>query len=175
MTTRAPGGGRKPQPTKYTPDRVERILQAVRVGATQRLAALYGGVDEDTIIRWRKTHVEFAEAIKAAEGAAGVGWLAKIEAAANDGTWQAAAWKLERRYPHEFGRQALEVTGRDGGAIEVDITVVRQRIESRLAGIAARYRALELGSDDDADNSSDGSVGVRLDMVGQTKSATADE
>jgi hypothetical protein len=69
----------------------------------------------------------------------------------------------------------LEVTGRDGGAIEVDITLVRQRIESRLAGIAARYRALELGSDDDADNSSDGSVGVRLDMVGQTKSATADE
>ena len=28
-----------------------------------------------------------------------------IDNAAIDGTWQAAAWKLERRYPDEWGRR----------------------------------------------------------------------
>jgi hypothetical protein len=31
--------------------------------------------------------------------------------------WRAAAWWLERRYPEEYGRQRVEVTGKDGGAI----------------------------------------------------------
>lgn len=33
--------------------------------------------------------------------------------------WRASAWWLERRYPDEYGRQRIEVTGKDGGAIEV--------------------------------------------------------
>jgi hypothetical protein len=34
--------------------------------------------------------------------------LERIHAAAQEGAWQAAAWILERRYPHEYGRTVQE-------------------------------------------------------------------
>jgi hypothetical protein len=128
---------------KYTPERVQKITQAIRVGATYRAAAQYAGISEALFYEWKAKRVEFLEAINEAEGAATVGWLAKIEAAANEGTWQAAAWKLERRYPHEYGRQAVELTGKDGGAINVstDLDAARRQLEERLDRLAATLGA----------------------------------
>ena len=91
------------RPTKYTPDVAERILQAIELGATYELACRYGGISDETFTRWRKRYVGFAENVKKAEGKGAVKWLARIEAGAAD-HWQAAAWKLERRYPHDYGR-----------------------------------------------------------------------
>jgi transposase len=120
------------RPTKLTPAVRERVAQAVRLGATYEHAALAGGVDYSTFRRWMEkgeraasgAFREFRDAIKKAEGAALVGWLAKIEQAAQDGNWFAAAWKLERRYPQAYGRQfhqhegKIQVTGKDGGPVE---------------------------------------------------------
>jgi hypothetical protein len=64
---------------------------------------------------------EFVERIREAEGRAVIGWLAKIEKAATDGNWQAAAWKLERRYPENYGRQRLELTGKDGDELVIKV------------------------------------------------------
>lgn len=138
---------------KYTPERVNRITQAIRVGATYRAAAQYAGISEALFYEWKAKRPEFLEAINEAEGAATVGWLAKIEAAANDGAWQAAAWKLERRYPHEYGRQAVEVTGRDGGPIHVsaDLDAARRELEERLDRLAAALAAVGGNPDADAD------------------------
>lgn len=105
----------KPGPkSKYTPETVDKILNAIAVGAPYVHACGYAGISQDTFERWRAQHTEFAEAIKKAEGKAVVGWLAKIEKAASEGNWQAVAWKLERRYHEHFGRrdkvnQRLEV------------------------------------------------------------------
>lgn len=107
-------GGRK---TKYTPERVQKITQAIALGATQRLACLYAGVGHTAFHEWMERKPEFAEAVKEAEGRGAIGWLAKIEKAANDDTWQAAAWKLERRYPQEYGKQVQEVQGKDGAPL----------------------------------------------------------
>jgi transposase len=116
------------RPTKYTPDRAKRLIDAVRMGASYEIACNYAGISVDTLANWRKRYSDFSEQINEAEGAAAVGWLAKIEKAANDNVWQAAAWKLERRYPEQYGRQVVtqQVTGRiivdldtpdkDGGA-----------------------------------------------------------
>ena len=108
--------GRK---SKYTPETVDKITQAIRLGATYKLACDYAGISEDTFANWKRLHSDFSEAIKTAEGGAVVGWLAKIEKAATEGNWQAAAWKLERRYPDMYGRQRVEVSGPDGGAIVI--------------------------------------------------------
>ena len=96
------------RPTKYTPETVKKITDAIRVGATYALACDYAGITFETFSQWRKKYPEFSDGIKEAEGQGVVGWLAKIEKAANDGVWQAAAWKLERRYPKEYGRQVIE-------------------------------------------------------------------
>jgi hypothetical protein len=34
-----------------------------------------------------------------------------IDKAAGEGTWQAAAWKLERRYPESYGRTVVTNQG----------------------------------------------------------------
>lgn len=109
--------GRK---TKLTPDVLERITRAIELGATYEMAAQYGGITFETFRVWRAKNAAFSDAIKEAEGKAVVGWLDKIETAATEGSWQAAAWKLERRYPREYGRtdKAIEVTIRH---YEIDI------------------------------------------------------
>lgn len=91
------------RPTKYTPETVKKITDAIKLGATYELACNYAGIDYSTFNEWQKTKPKFSEAVKAAEGEAAVKWLAKIEAAAAK-SWQAAAWKLERRYPQDYGR-----------------------------------------------------------------------
>lgn len=130
-------------PSKLTPDTQDRIVQALRMGATYELAAQYGGVTYNTFNEWRKRavaeldradsarkhtevreserpYVEFYEAVQKAEADAVVGWLAKIEKAASDGNWQAAAWKLERRYPRDYGRTV--VSQEHTGAIRFLVT-----------------------------------------------------
>ena len=108
--------------SKYTPDVVERITQALAVGATYQLACDYAGISYQTFLNWQESKVEFFEAVKEAEGRAAVRWLSRIEKAAED-TWQAAAWKLERRYPEMYGRQRLEHTGADGQPLKAYIMI----------------------------------------------------
>jgi len=119
------------RPTKLTPDTQKRICDALRIGATFELAAQYGGVSYEAFNNWRNRgaaeldrmeraikhtdplpdeamYVQFLQATKAAEAESAIGWLAKIEKAASDGSWQAAAWKLERRYPNDYGRTVVQ-------------------------------------------------------------------
>ena len=107
---------------KYTPERVKRILDAVAIGAIRTLACKYAGIDLDTLNRWEKKYPAFHAQMVEAEGRAGIGWLAKIEKAANDGDWRAAAYKLEKLYPDEYGKSVQEQrhSGPDGqGPVEV--------------------------------------------------------
>lgn len=124
--------------SKLTPDVQERICQAIAIGATYDLAAKYGGVDYRTFHRWRESNRQFCQAVEDAEGRAVVGWLAKIEKAANEGAWQAAAWKLERRYPADYGRTVQDqhvrlsgtVTQEHRGTVEVRAIDYRQSIRA---------------------------------------------
>lgn len=118
--------------SKLTQETQQKVVDAITLGAVYALAAQYAGITETTMYNWMKRgreeierldengrtklrksevpFVKFFEAVKRAEGAAAMGWLAMVEKAAVD-TWQAAAWKLERRYPRDYGRQVTEHTG----------------------------------------------------------------
>jgi hypothetical protein len=93
---------------KYTPDRVKRLLDAIEMGATIVHACGYAGIRSPTYYRWLEEKSDFREQVEMAEGKATVKWLLKIEQAANNGQWQAAAWKLERRFPNIYGRRVIE-------------------------------------------------------------------
>lgn len=111
-------------PSKYTPERSARVLQAIRGGSTNRDAAAYGGVDEDTLIRWRKRYAEFADAFTRAESECAVSMTAHlVKAAALD--WRAALAWLERRRRDEWGKV---------DKIEVDF---RQQAEAVAEALAA--------------------------------------
>lgn len=117
------------RPTKYSDELVARLCQAIELGATYDLACNYAGIHFSTFNLWREQKPAFAARIAEAEGKAAVKWLAKIEQAASDGNWQAAAWKLERRYPHSYGRQVQEHTGADGGPLKIVIERVAKASE----------------------------------------------
>jgi hypothetical protein len=114
--------------SKLTDDTQNRIVEAIELGSTYEMAAQYGGIVYNTFNEWMKAgekaksgrKKEFYEAIKKAEGVAVHGWLKNIEDAARNGNWQAAAWKLERRYPQDYGRQVHEHQGR----VETPITII---------------------------------------------------
>jgi hypothetical protein len=93
-----------------------------RVAGEQRTdAAAHAGIHHDTFYDWLGNPT-FSDAIEKAEAEAKIRAVGQIVRAAQGGTWQAAAWWLERRYPKQFGR-------RD----QVDVQLDVQRMAERLA------------------------------------------
>lgn len=127
---------------KLTPDVKERVLQAIRLGATYEHACAFAGIAYDTLWRYRKDP-SFRREVEKAEGQAVIGWLARIEKAASEGTWQAAAWKLERRYPQLYGRIIQEHTS-DPDRPVVFTLKIGERDDPALAP-PTPLRALEAG------------------------------
>lgn len=78
-----------------------------------------GRVHRPTKLEDEAIYVQFAEEVERARAGAQVRNLGLIQRAAMDGSWQAAAWFLERSNPQKWGRKQLEVTGRGGGPIEI--------------------------------------------------------
>jgi transposase len=115
------------RPTKLTASVIKKIVEAIKAGATHEHAAQYAGIHVATFYDWKakadageEAFAEFAEALKTAEGKGAVELLKKIQSAAEDPKyWAAAAWILERRHPDTYGRQRIEHTGKDGGPIYV--------------------------------------------------------
>lgn len=131
------------RPTKYTPDRVKRIIQAIDQGATHELACAYAGISVDTMANWRVRYSEFSDQLREAEGRAAVKWLAKIEQAANV-DWKAAAWKLERRHPQMYGKSVHDLTVNHGGTIthaHRDMSAFTDDEIDALAAVAERVKA----------------------------------
>lgn len=99
--------------TKLTPQLQEIIGNNITLGMPLKFAAEAAGITEVTFYNWLKRgeaeskgqFFEFAEHVKACKAKAVQLHLKLITKAATDGSWQASAWILERRYPEEFGRK----------------------------------------------------------------------
>lgn len=115
--------GRK---TKYTPETVDRILQAIRWGLTDRLACAYAGIETTTFYRWQQEKKEFKDAITRTEAELAAATMLVVRNAALGNKeagippdWRAAAKLNEMRFPQDFGKRTVEVSGKDGGPIKV--------------------------------------------------------
>ncbi len=108
--------------TKYTPDRIERILTALRAGNTRKVACSYASIDQDTLTNWMHRYSDFSERVKKAEDEAEMTSVTIIRQAARE-NWTAAAWWLERRKSQDWGK-----------VVRVDIEA-RIRIMAERAGL----------------------------------------
>jgi transposase len=120
------------RPTKYTPETVQKILEAIRLGSPYYQACNAAGVSHETFCEWRRIYPEFLEAVKEAEGSGVKKWLKVIEEAAANGNWQAAAWKLERRLPSEFGRR---------DRLPVDVSELDRQFEAAMGELESSREA----------------------------------
>lgn len=118
---------------QLTQARVARFLEAVSLGASRGLAASYAGMNKRIMDGWINRIPELQEAVDSAEAVAALRWLRKIEDAIEAGTWQAAAWKLERIYPDIYGRRDIQqIQGPGGGPILVESPAVAQQAKTTV-------------------------------------------
>lgn len=150
--------------TLLTDEVQERIVTAVRGGNYLDDAARYGGVTDRTVLNWMQKgrealaevdgeddlvapemeiYVRFFRAIEKARSDAVVRNLTLVQRAAED-NWQAAAWYLERTNPRKWGRRdTLEVTGEDGGPVQVHVSARETLAEKFAAAERAAREVIE--------------------------------
>lgn len=128
------------RPSKLTQEITDRIVLAIRAGNYSKVAAEMAGIGETTFYRWlelggkenaRKDFREFRESIKRAEAEAEVRSVALIRQAADSGTWQAAAWYLERKHGDRWGRNdkiRQEISGPQGKPVPLSLEEAKKAV-----------------------------------------------
>lgn len=137
---------------KLTDQTIGAIAEAIRLGAYVETAVALAGVSKDSFYRWLKESTDedsssqtrkLSDAVKKAMAEAEMRDLAVIDRAAQSGEWTAAAWRLERKHPERWGRQArvqLEQSGADGKPIQIEkhAHLSQAEMDERLAKIYKR-------------------------------------
>lgn len=89
---------------------IAKATEMKKSGCLDKDIAAYMGVRPETFSRWinnpkSDNQNQLAQALKRVETEYKANLLKIIYNAGVCGTWQAAAWLLERKYPHEYARQ----------------------------------------------------------------------
>jgi transposase-like protein len=92
------------RPSKYRPETLAKIEEALRGGNTRRAASAYAGINENTFGRWMLRFRDFAERVTRAETAAEMSMVAVVVKAANAGDGKMAFAWLERRRHQDWGK-----------------------------------------------------------------------
>lgn len=100
------------KPTKLDQKLQDGIAILIRNGVTVEVAAQATGISESTFYAWMErgeqaqsgAFREFYEAIEQARGQSESLQVVRVSQAAQRGSWQAAAWLLERRHPERWAK-----------------------------------------------------------------------
>jgi hypothetical protein len=118
------------RPSKFTPETVKKLTDALAQGLPQRWACAAASIGETTLADWlarEDAGVEeyrgLRDAIKEAQDKATAWHLLNIKKHSAR-FWTASAWILERTHPEEFGKQRVEHTGAGGGPIQHQIAPI---------------------------------------------------
>ena len=146
MVVKHKGKKRMGRPTKLTAEMHSEIVELIKVGNYIETACAVAGLHKSTFYDWMKiadasTHknkyTNFSDAVKKAMAWAEARDVAII-ARHSEKYWQAAAWRLERKYPERWGRQKLEV--QHSGKIDADVSHIadtdREVIKRALGFVA---------------------------------------
>ncbi len=117
---------------KLTPDVQEKIVSLLRAGNYVETAAACAGIHKDTFYEWMKRGAKgeepFAELAAAVHKALADGEARDVAVIfqASKEQWQAAAWRLERRFPDKWSRN-------DRVKVDGNLEVSDERLVGKLA------------------------------------------
>jgi hypothetical protein len=137
-------------PIELTEEMQELIVSALKAGNYLETAAALAGIHPDTLREWVKKgrrgdprYEDLADSIVKAIAAAEARDLSVIGRAAQD-YWQAAAWRLERRFNDRWGRKNdVSLSGKNGAP------PVKMELVIDLDGSSADTQSNEDEDDDD--------------------------
>lgn len=118
------------RPSKLTQELQDRIVLSLRAGNYLETAAKANGISKATLYNWldkaakehSPPHMAFLDAIEKAQSEAEQRDVALIAQAAQQ-QWQAAAWRLERKFPDRWGyRKHLTVAADEVRPFKVILT-----------------------------------------------------
>lgn len=166
----------KGRPAKLTDELLSEIVENIRIGAYVETAAAAAGLSKDTFYRWLKRgrraldkleksgemaeedeiYAHFSDAIKKAQADAEMRDVALIARAAQT-TWQAAAWRLERKFPDRWGQKVRQEVDHQGVLGVTQIPPEKQEeYQQRLAKFFGESVTLHTeDSEEDADSGDD--------------------
>ena len=117
-------GGR---PSDYRPEYCEQVIELAREGMGRAEIAMSIGVVRATLTNWEKVHPQFLVAMTHAEEMSLAWWSQQ----GRKGIWagsqfNASAYSLQvrNRFPRDFRDKVdHEHTGKDGGAVQSEVTI----------------------------------------------------
>ncbi len=147
------------RPTKLTPENEKIIVEGIQQGLSYKAAAQRADVSYQTMYNWMNKgeedeesgidsdFLDFFYAIKNAEIDFQLAHLRRIDRASMEGSWQASAWALERRFPDEWGKkerieQTTQISGPNNGPVRYEYGVNdddMREIEQSVERIIKRY------------------------------------
>lgn len=126
--------------SKLTPEVKEKLFRALRLGSYIETAANYAGITRQTLYNWidrgrkeESPYSEFVEELDQVLAEAELRDLAIIAEAAKE-QWQAAAWKLERRYPDRWGRVDRSAKQDSDSALNTLAAAIKESAELLVKG-----------------------------------------
>jgi hypothetical protein len=118
------------RPTKCTPEATAIVCENIAKGLPKRHAYALAGISHVAALDWERRgaggeepFAAFATACARAMAVHVAMRMERIEAAIND-LWKRDAWMLEKLDPEHFGTRRVEVTGADGGPVQVQAQIV---------------------------------------------------
>ncbi len=112
------------RPSEYTPALGNELIELMATGLSLTAAAASLGFHRDTMYDWSQKHPEFSDALKLAKGKRVLKLETDLLDAPDGPTVTSRIFALENADPTEWrDRVQQEITGKDGGPIEVAKTL----------------------------------------------------
>ena len=117
----------------------EKILFAFSIGATTSLALKFAGASSRGFKTWKEKakqglepYCAFVKELNKTRGVRAIKWLEQIEEAAQEGKWQAAAWKLSHCEPEEYGNPEGSTKNKGSLGTNVQVNIIAQLSNEEL-------------------------------------------
>jgi len=132
-------------PRKLNPEVHETIVEHVRSGSFVSVAAQQAGISPSTFRTWMErgemeeariaegfdpnpdeaVFLAFKKDVDSARAEAEIESVKMVRMASRNGTWQAAAWYLERSFPQRWARNRIEEVTEEEASADPDLALTK--------------------------------------------------